>query len=134
LFRDAIGFFGFARGISCGVGGIARSGSGFAGRGDFFVTDPIAVLLIIGSAVVGPIQGQDCWTAPGYQSDERGRLHQGVRVCEGPMLTLAEVCERAMKEIGAHEAFKALPSRMENWALDDGQRVTCIPAPSGLKR
>lgn len=123
------------------------------------MTDPVSVLLIIGAAVVGPIQA-----LPPRRIETPGtysycvRKHGGIKeidpqrhidVCvplppepSTGWETFAEVCERAMREIGAKEG-----ATDNIWAKDDeltwlpngkwyvgNQPVLCIPAPTGLRK
>jgi len=98
----------------------------------------LAVLLIVGAAVIGPIDAQihddptDKFTVCPY---ERGRTE--VRRCRsipGIAETVAELCARAMKEIGA-EYNNAL-----GWFLSPettsvvATPVRCIPVPEGYRR
>jgi len=103
------------------------------------------LLLIIGSAVVGPIE-PFFKTPPGnpdcvYFTDP---LPSHVKMPCVKMLyeTIAETCERAMREIGVREQNEGIAMAGENgelvtgplhktWRLD-GLKVLCIPAPSGM--
>ena len=97
------------------------------------MTNPIAVLLIIGSAVVGPIEASSVKECPGpWRTNSMGQQFKNcaaVELITIPRETLPELCERAMREIGS------LP-------LNDGtgrraigpDLVRCLPVPEGYKR
>ena len=71
-----------------------------------------AVFLIIGGVLLGPIEAK-CTTGGVF----------GAAQCRGWEPT-AQTCARAMREIGANRKHR----------IEGGQRVLCIPAPSGLMR
>lgn len=95
----------------------------------------LAVLLIIGSAVVGPIEAQKTNTVD---------CHNGaVKVCENLFESLPELCERAMTEIGAtkdvrghwwlFETIGTAKPRPNDYNTGYTE-VRCIPVPTGYKR
>lgn len=119
----------------------------------------LAVLLIIGSAVVGPIEAQrvdregidrtavreQCYRTHGsspaiFAPD--GQRYDVATYCDtvaGTRLeSLPELCERAMKEIGAQtmqaKMHQAIPMPAGTGIMPDGARVRCIPVPAGYKR
>jgi len=91
-----------------------------------------AVLLIIGSAVVGPIEVRQ---VPLFDILSGTEITNCTDVKTKKQCTtaepIAETCTRAMKEIGAKEPGPKSPT---GWATLDGVRIQCIPAPSGLTR
>ncbi len=111
-----------------------------------------AVLLIIGSAVVGPIGGQRI-TPLSQIAVEQACLRDLVShpekgaygpTCMGPpgiLETTAETCARAMKEIGASPSVTT-EDGPHAWEIRKINRkgkpfmvsVLCIPAPTGLRR
>ncbi len=114
-----------------------------------------AVFLIIGGVLLGPIErrtiqgwGWDKTLAClGEKSDDPlGRLGQRKELCrEKSLEPIAKTCEQAMREIGAFLAPPGVPpgfrpedesktSPGDEWRLIGGEKVLCIPAPSGLVR
>lgn len=116
----------------------------------------LAVLLIIGSAVIGPIEAQFNDTLKPGESCVRG---PGVNTCPGRSESLPELCERALKEIGASRISAPLsndnrgwlwrPTEAPSWPSNPkpGQKmkmveseagtfdlVRCIPVPTVYKR
>ncbi len=113
-----------------------------------------AVFLLIGGILLGPIEPihkpgwgwtdtleciWDRFMAP------KGSAKRGQLCGELSLEPIARTCERAMREIGAFLAPSDLPPgfRMEDettvrstdeWRLIGGEKVLCIPAPSGLVR
>ncbi len=120
------------------------------------MTNPLSVLLIIGSAVVGPIEAQPFDTRPGYldctksESAKFGgyvteQINTGCRnLAEARAHTesLPELCERAMKEAGArrYRLIGQTPGAnfpADDWVMNPGPdevKVRCIPTPTGYKR
>ncbi len=112
-----------------------------------------AVLLIIGSAVIGPIESHE----PMYRDciemnfmALRAKPPQPVAPCERFKETIAQNCARAMKEIGARRdtVLTRTASGDRAW-LPQGEwvlprnaiyppasfpyrNIVCIPAPTGL--
>lgn len=107
-----------------------------------------AVLLIIGAAVIGPIQSKVMPVRENTPYTTCGFLYGQMTVDERldqckplPLKyeTIAETCERAMQEIGATKEWpypnnprQPKPPTKGAWYLKD-TRVFCIPAPSGLR-
>ena len=102
-----------------------------------------AVLLIIGSAVVGPVASKCDKEWVRQCVDKRPAV--GSAICGHPGYckdeTPAETCARAMKEIGvdADKSATAQHAPVERFLMSYGTLpgvgpVHCIPAPSGLKR
>lgn len=114
------------------------------------MSNSIAVLLIIGSAVVGPIEAQQVQdpTAPYVmrQDFSTGKTESGNLRLE----SLPELCERAMREIGidttnksgfmsygyktdgakfvyAFGAWSPMKTAQDDW------QVRCIPVPTGYR-
>ena len=122
------------------------------------MTNPISVLLIIGAAVVGPIDGKPAQYGPGDPRckdvmREPTKYPAGAHVaCAGGFTakvvkeaeTLPQLCERAMWEIGAIPVMGAtchgecgdrLFSTVLYWSLDTGETsVRCIPTPTGYRK
>lgn len=119
------------------------------------MTNPIAVLLIIGSAVVGPIEAQrvdrqdvdrtvardQCYKTHGgspavFAPD--GQRYDVATYCDtiaGTRLeSLAELCERAMREIGGVEWPGDASGNVYVLARSQGTLIHCIPVPAGYKR
>lgn len=101
-----------------------------------------AILLIIGAAVIGPIEALPPPNACGFTDREILRAN---KCAEWKPETIPEICARAMKEIGAFEITDADISAgrgfYPGWRWGprgkDGpwvMTVDCIPAPTGLKR
>ena len=113
------------------------------------MTDTISVLLIIGAAVVGPIEAQPgrvymevpnsadhhrCY--PG-NDDERCKLSvlQGQPIQHEPDETVAQLCERAMREIGAIKGpHQSGMSVSQGPYVANGLHVSCIPTPTGYRK
>ncbi len=117
------------------------------------VVDAGAVVLIIGGVMVGPIESM---TAPGWdwtdtlecmwnRATKKGLIERSPPCWLQSLEPIAKTCERAMREIGAFPAPPEVPPgfRMEDeskaspwgdWRLMGGEKVLCIPAPSGLVR
>ena len=108
------------------------------------MSDLVSVLLIIGAAVVGPIDGSarpDGMPPPGYVSCGLSVNCLPAKEAE----TIERLCERAMKEIGVGD-FNG--SRTGGWFGKDGWRpsndvaglrwpephVRCVPTPAGYRR
>lgn len=100
------------------------------------MTNPISVLLIIGAAVVGPIEAQwdipknaapNCVGSEAWKDKEPGRF-----VICGGLETIPQLCERAMREIGA-ELFRGTPAAALEQHLA-GMSVRCIPTPQGYRK
>lgn len=107
--------------------------------------EAFSVLLIIGSAVVGPIENS--WVedsaAPyrvGIPRPDLGKnSHMGGHY---RLESTAETCARAMKEIGAVYVppySGRTVEQKEGWFIggkkvDGANAVLCIPAPSGLRK
>ena len=109
------------------------------------------VFLIIGGVLLGPIEGMliggslDSIHADCIVMTEDQVVDPKCRPVFEPT---GETCARAMREIGAFLAPPSLPPgfRMEDekdekavrpgdkWRLIGGEKVLCIPAPSGLVR
>ena len=105
-----------------------------------------SVLLIIGAAVVGPIEASGVIDGKWLGVSP----HVCAPACRSE--TIAETCERVMREIGAVgsiiPAGQASCTVVEAWMMRKpidaclpkpdywlgNQQVLCIPAPSGLKR
>lgn len=109
------------------------------------MTNPLSVLLIIGSAVVGPIESRVerayCAKrpieAPGYACGEWwGDL--SYQILDYTEETLAQLCERAMREagatMGAHYSVGFMPDQSQNGLDGRDSRVRCIPTPSGYRK
>ncbi len=114
-----------------------------------------AVLLIIAGVLLGPIERR---TIQGWGWDKTlaclgekfddplGGRSRRKEVChERSLEPIAKTCERAMREIGAFLASPELPPGFrpddekavrpgDEWRLIGGEKVLCIPAPSGLVR
>ena len=118
-----------------------------------------AVFLIIGSVLLGPIEGiattDEKAVETCVKSITAGGFNRAVHCREvTPLIpeTTAETCDRAMREIGATESTtlgrnssgervrvpsgywyggSKYPGAMAEFG---GQRVLCIPAPTGLKQ
>lgn len=107
------------------------------------MTSPLSVLLIIGAAVVGPVHGQ-------LVVGDRAQCHacwdnqKGAAGCETECAvfrdeTLPELCERAMREVGAERKPLVNPEwtypreTVAMWRID-GLPVRCIPTPQGYRR
>ena len=128
-------------------------------KGDAEVIDPVSVLLIIGAAVVGPIDGKrvctDFGTGTGIacRSDEtvdqlckRAMWEVGAR--PGISMTLREVkagrhpITEDMISDGPREEWRILgkdviPSWWQFWRrayIEDSVQVFCIPTPAGYRR
>lgn len=126
------------------------------------MTDPISVLLIIGAAVIGPIEAKflpvpannelskcmklagksDTTDAPRMKSEWEARLRY-CRIEVGEKSeSLSELCARAMREIGAVAVtFPHEKGKRTEWILFDANaippdrlRVHCIPTPSGYRK
>ncbi len=112
------------------------------------MTSPLSVLLIIGAAVVGPIEAQPKPDA--YQNYVVGcamrntEFKQAVPCAEVAMAyaereSLPELCERAMREVGAERKPLVNPEwtypreTVAMWRID-GLPVRCIPTPQGYRR
>lgn len=105
----------------------------------------LAVLLIVGSAVVGPIENhvtRSYCAAVGYCSNDP---LQTYIINDYSEETLPQLCERAMREVGARDGemwvSKHRPiviGRTTNGTIeyDPQERVTvrCVPVPQGYKR
>lgn len=116
-----------------------------------------AVFLIVGGVLLGPIEGITITdtTFDLEKQEECHRIHDGAygNVVDGPLgkltvqyycdevypfihteNTTAEICTRAMREIGARKkSFRPDNDPDAEWVIK-GQPVLCIPAPSGLTR
>lgn len=89
------------------------------------MSDSISVILLIGAAVVGPIEAQMTQT-----SYFPMRFQQE---------TFSQLCERAMREIGAidwADGAKILPRRptVSGTSLEGSPEVFCIPTPKGYAK
>ena len=94
------------------------------------MTSPISVLLIIGAAVVGPVESQ--------KSDPRV-LNCGTVVSSCQYESLSQLCERAMREIGAVRLV--IEGDDKGWWLSPrpgeygaSESVRCIPTPTGYRK
>lgn len=97
-----------------------------------------AVLLIIGSVLIGPIAPRS--TFEPVKCDRPSEMVSGKQ-CHYDTFrsyeTTAQTCARAIKKIGA---IKRIPNSSRPWDEDmdgwhkSGRRVLCFPAPTGLKR
>lgn len=67
------------------------------------MTSPLAVLLIIGSAVVGPIEAQPKFSDVCVGVQSNGGTHGS---CLATLESLPELCERAMREVGAAKWYR----------------------------
>ena len=111
----------------------------------------ISVLLLVGSAVVGPIDGYGPWRqvdetcvqkdiTAGKPDNSFTRL-----ACSNPMPaeTIAQLCEWAMREIGAHKVLDGYTMSGPNgemftapaplWRVGNLD-VHCIQVPAGYRR
>lgn len=126
------------------------------------MTDTLSVLLIVGAAVLGPIEAQPTvdvfklpggYRATGIEGTSRGRHYEArVSNCKATnpdkntaqcmsfvdagrdgilMETLPQLCERAMREIGAINFFKG-----RWWVTTPGEsvEVRCVPTPAGYRK
>ena len=126
------------------------------------MSDPISVLLIIGAAVIGPIDARllapktdlraECFSIHGRSAD--GRVHSSnsekswsvsdycYNIYGYKAETLPELCERALKQIGAWQIPPSEYPRWDadknyppgTWWLDQKAQVRCIPTPSGHRK
>ena len=103
------------------------------------MTDPISVLLIVGAAVIGPIEAR----TTGLTNECAGLKDRPPSIVACLKYeTLPELCARAMKEIGAIAlTFPHEKGTRTEWLLfdvnaipPDSFRVYCIPAPSGYRK
>lgn len=89
-----------------------------------------AVLLIVGAAVIGPIEGRSCQSLMEFGAE------QFTRPC--PPETMPELCARAMKEIGVPEIAFYPDGRtggvLPGATYEQDTVVRCIPAPEGYRR
>lgn len=119
-----------------------------------------AVLLIIGAAIVGPIESRMVYNIPEgdclayHQPAEKDRTAETLAhakwVCErdrSRVETPAETCERAMREIGVDTTAEGRPLygvvtkdgrfiySVGSWPASGSAQwdVRCIPAPFGLR-
>lgn len=102
------------------------------------MANSISILLIIGSAVMGPLQMPE----PAVTIDDITRFPRGSDI------QLSLVCDKARKDIGAiYYNANVMPEnlplgqRMARnqldqgwWTLDKSQRVECIRTPAGYKK
>ena len=106
------------------------------------MTDPISVLLIIGAAVVGPSDAKvlNDRVPPGQhlcidQTNNPGlTVLPSVTCLPAVYESLLQLCERAMREIGA---FPTDPRHPYDFSLLNGGMISpvrCIPTPSGYWR
>ena len=112
------------------------------------MSDPISVLLIIGAAVVGPIdgysRGRQLMREPDQCLAEERAKHPGppdlsFLACSDPRPaeTIAPLCERVMREVGA--AYQ-LPGAATGYMVGtdgryaSGVEVRCVPVPAGYRR
>lgn len=96
------------------------------------MTDIPSVLLIVGSVLVGPVEARP--TGNTIVTDPPKTEYESVK----------QLCERAMKEIGATQVWAQHPGqRFFYWRMDklgdDGVRrlseeVRCIPTPKGYRK
>ena len=112
-----------------------------------------AVLLLIGAAVIGPIEGKylpmNDAQRDGFNECMRGALSttasslQGCESMNARLESLPELCARAMKESGArqwpHDEGTWGRLRPGDWFVGDpmnnrAQPVRCIPVPEGYRR
>jgi hypothetical protein len=126
------------------------------------MSGPISVLLIIGAAVVGPVEAQDTTItnpmppgmfAPACGEDGTYILPGGLRGarCHVPVYeTLDQLCTRAMREIGATRQYSIMAPGKPGEMLrsdgpmayaaanldskDDSIPVRCIPTPTGYRK
>lgn len=116
----------------------------------------LAVLLIIGSATIGPIEAEFHDTLKPGESCVQG---PGVNTCPGRYESLPELCERAMREAGLRLATSGMKpdgssygpmqwttqrglktmTGAQYWKGSDGSEyylndVRCIPVPTGYRR
>ncbi len=122
------------------------------------MTDTLSVLLIIGSAVLGPVEAQHVppdgvtresrsptgWSRTVTHSQSALGSHVGSYTAEEPRReTLPELCERAMREVGAtappmgtawRNDENGHPKLISAWAHLGETEVRCIPTPRGYKR
>lgn len=120
------------------------------------MTSPLSVLLIIGSAVLGPIEAQTVtdWDSPIMSERNQTDLDaacvrmnqdtQAAEACKKMVVvrteSISELCDRAMREIGANLFIQGLPddATAPRWYAmgrqSNGERVRCIPVPTGYKR
>ena len=115
------------------------------------MTDPISVLLIVGAAVIGPVEARNNGLTDECMSmkERPPSITQCLRY-----ETLPELCERAMKEIGIVQFYAGSGQfSSQPWIYPDGSRfssgapvtrlgdrfisghaVSCIPTPSGYRK
>jgi hypothetical protein len=116
------------------------------------MTNPISVLLIIGSAVVGPIDGKIEWFPPETAGvtticvvpDHAGKLPKGGIPCVARRETLPQLCERAMRETGLGEGRILIGQERRvtqqtarydsHTTIDQFAFVRCIPTPEGYRK
>lgn len=115
------------------------------------MTSPLAVLLIIGSAVVGPIEAQPitdqvkmavydaCIKRLGPSGDVAENNRRSYRCsdeAEKPVHyeSLPELCERAMREAGGVPWPGDAEGKVYVLSGRQGTLVRCIPVPTGYKR
>ena len=110
------------------------------------------VMLIVAGVLLGPIEPRkfqdwgwaETYACLGEKNGDLAGVWERRGLCRARSFeTLAKTCERAMREIGAFPAPPEVPPgfRMEDekdvrpgdeWRLIGGEKVLCIPAPSGL--
>lgn len=116
----------------------------------------LAILLIIGSAVVGPIEAQRVtdWDSLIMSSHNQSDLdascermnsdRQAANACKKMVVmrleTLPELCERAMREIGGvSDTRNAVPNTALLYTPNGPHQMTtevvrCIPVPTGYRK
>ncbi len=111
-----------------------------------------AVFLIIAGVLLGPfermkltVMGWGDWWECTKENFSRPKEAEKRDCSFKAYEPIAKTCERAMLEAGAFQALPSLPPgyRFEGerkalpgdeWRLIGGEKVLCIPAPSGLVR
>lgn len=106
------------------------------------MTGPLSVLLIIGAATIGPIEAQRVEQLQGPTTCSYTAAGNYLCITPGPIITyetLPQLCERAMREIGAEkQTYKAGRDQEELHVVENWWRgfdiVRCIPTPTGYRK
>lgn len=97
------------------------------------MTDTLSVLLLIGSAVTGPVEAQ-LLAGPDLPPIRCTPTANGTPNCTGPRESLDQLCERAMREIGAiNNGRWYMPPQTRDEQLAP-LFVRCIPTPKGYRK
>lgn len=95
------------------------------------MSDSLSVLLIIGAAVVGPIEAQPIGgtfatvTGPGVNM-----VMLDTRIFE----SLSQLCERAMVGVGVTHPLIALANTDGYIGRAGDTQIRCIPTPTGYRK